>query len=296
MLQTTQKINLREERDFGNKLNATFYFIKKNFKPLFRALLLYVTPVALAAGIFSGLLQARMLQPMTGNVPAGAYGDNPFFAQITSLNYILAVSLSLVSVFILFLTVSSYMVVYQDEEGEVEPAAVWEHIKNNLVQVIYSGIAFSVICFLSFFLFGLGIYLAVVLSLFIIVMVREETGFIETIERCFYLIKGNWWATLGLLLVVGFIQGIIGLLAGLPLGAVSVMRMLGVPGMGSDVLLVVVNVLSSVLSIFLYCISAVALGFQYYNLVEQKDGIGLMEQADRIGRTDTHTTANEGEF
>lgn len=263
---------------------------------MFRALLLYVSPVALAAGIFSGLFQARALQRMTGDVPSSVFGDNPFFTQITSLNYILSMFFSMVSVFVLFLTVYGFMVVYQDEEGEVNPAAVWEHIKINLVQVIYSGIVIAVVTFLSFFLLGFGIYLGVVLSLFVIVMVREETGFIETIERCFYLIKGNWWATFGLLIVVGFIQGLIGMLAAIPVGAVSLLHVFKVPGGDSQILLVVVNALASVLTIFLYSLYAVAIGFQYYNLVEQKDGIGLMEQADLIGRNETNLTANEGEF
>ncbi|RDV14200.1 hypothetical protein DXT99_15520 [Pontibacter diazotrophicus] len=296
MLQTKQKINLREERDFGDKLNATFYFIKTNFRPLLRALLLYVTPVALAAGIFSGLFQARTFQRMTGEATYSTFGDNVFMNQVTSLNYILSMIFTLLSIFILSLTVYSFMVVYQDEEGEVQPAAVWEHIKANLVPVIYSGIAISVVTFLSIFFFGLGIYLGIVLSLFIIVMVREELGFIETVERCFYLIKGNWWATFGFLLIVGIIQGLIGVLAALPLGAVTMLRAFEVPGMDSDILLVVVNASASVLSIFLYCIYAVAIGFQYYNLVEQKDGIGLMEQVDLIGRSETNLTANEGEF
>lgn len=192
MLQTKQKINLREERDFGDKLNATFYFIKTNFKPLSKALLLYVTPVALAAGIFSGLFQARTLQRMTGDTTYSTYGEYAFFNQIASVQYLLSMFFTLVSFFVLSLAVSSFMVAYQDEEGEVEQATVWEHIKRNLVPVIYSGVAIAVVTFLSFFLLGFGIYLGIVMSLFVIVMVREELGFIETVERCFYLIKGNW--------------------------------------------------------------------------------------------------------
>ncbi|MDX5436829.1 MAG: hypothetical protein LPK03_06515, partial [Pontibacter sp.] len=91
MLQTSQKINFREERDFGEKLNATFYFIRTNFKALGNAMLLYVTPVALLAGIFSGLHQSRLFQTLNGE---GAYasrtlGEFNFFNQVTSLNYVI---------------------------------------------------------------------------------------------------------------------------------------------------------------------------------------------------------------
>ncbi len=39
----------------------------------------------------------------------------------------------------------------------------------------------------------------------------------------------------------------------------------------------------SVASIFLYSLSALAVAFQYFHLVEVKEGLGLLEQVDRIG-------------
>lgn len=264
MLQTDQKINLRQERDFGDKLNATFAFIKQNFKPLGKAILLYVTPVALLTGLFSGLYQSRMLKTLTGG---GAYemetmGEYNFFNQVTSLNYIIMLFFTFFCYIVVALTVYSYMVAYMDEEGEVTPAAVWHHLKNNLLQATYSSLAIGVVSFLSVFLFGLGLYLGVVLSLFLIVMVREETGFIDTVERCFYLVKSNWWATFGLIIVAGIIQSVVAWLAALPLGVVLVLKALQVPGTESDVLLVAANALSTVLTTFTYTISMIALGFQ----------------------------------
>lgn len=296
MLQTSQKINLREERDFGNKLNTTFFFIRANFRPLLRTLFLYVTPVALVSGIFSGLYQARLMRSIAGDEGYSTYGEFNLFNQVNSVNYIFMVFFTLVSVFVLSIAVYGFMVEYQDKDGEVQPAAVWSHIKANLVQVIYSGLVIAVFSFLAVFLLGLGIYLGVVMSLFIIIMVREERGFIETIERCFYLIKGNWWATFGLLLVIGFIQSVIGWVAALPVGIITMLRLMEIPGMESDILLVIATTLSSVLTIYVYAVSAIALGFQYFNLVEQKDGIGYMEQAALIGQRNQENTANEGQF
>ncbi|WP_266205974.1 hypothetical protein [Pontibacter kalidii] len=296
MLHATQKINLRQERDFGEKLNATFAFLKTNFKPLSKAMLLYVSPVALIGGIFSGMHQSRMFQQLTGEGPYSTMGEYTFFNQVTSLNYLFSLFFTVMALVIVALTVYGYMVAYMDEEGEVTPAAVWEHIKRNLIQAIYSSIAIGVVCFLSFFLLGLGIYLAVVLSLFLVVMVREETGFIESIERCFYLIKGNWWATFGLIFIASIIQSMIAWLAAVPLGAVMMMRLLQVPGAESELLLVASNTIATMLTTFTYCISTLALGFQYFNLVEQKDGLGLMEQVELIGGHNQSLTTNEGEF
>jgi hypothetical protein len=296
MLQTSQKINLRQERDFGEKLNATFTFIKVNFKPLFRVMLLYVSPVAIIAGIFSGLYQSRMFQRLSGEGPYSTLGEYNFFNQVTSLNYLVSLFFTLMAYVTVALTVYGFMVAYMDEEGEVTPAAVWEHIKRNIVQATYASVAIGVVCFLSFFLLGLGIYLSIVFSLFLIIMVREETGVIETIERCFYLIKGNWWATLGLLLIAGIIQGFFAWLTALPFGAVMLMRGLQVPGAENEIVLVASNTLATVLTTFTYCISTLALGFQYFNLVEEKDGIGLLEQVEQIGSSNSKFAANEGEY
>ncbi|GHA55798.1 hypothetical protein [Pontibacter akesuensis] len=293
---TSEKINLREERNFGEKLNATFRFIRQNFKPLLRALLLYALPVALLAGIFSGLHQARLFRSLSGGDVYETVGEYGVAQQLTSVNYLLTLFFSMVSVLMVYLVVYSYMVAYQDTEDEVQPSAVWEHIKANALKVIYSGIALGVVIILSVFLLGFGIYLGVVLCLFVVVMVREELGLIDTIERCFYLIKRNWWATFGLIFIVSMIQGMISWLAALPLGAVMVMKMLQVPGMESEFLLIASNTLTTLLTTLTYCISAVAVGFQYYNLVEQKDGIGLLEKAEMIGRHDANNSANEGDF
>ncbi|MEJ8800828.1 hypothetical protein [Pontibacter sp. H249] len=296
MHQTSQKINLRQERDFGEKLNATFHFIKANFKPLFRAILLYVTPVALLAGIFSGLYQARLFQSITGNGDYKTYGEFSFFQQITSLNYIVMLFFSMLGYIMVSLVVYSFMVVYMDSEEEVSPAAVWEHVKANMVQAIYAGIGLGIVCFFGFFLLGFGLYLGVVCSVFFMVMIREETGVVESIERCFYLVKHNWWATFGFLIVVGIIQGMIGWLGALPAGLVSILRMFEIPGTDSDVLLVVTNTIASIFAIFVSTISMVAVGFQYFHLVEQKDGIGWMEQVNLIGKRDSNTFNNEGDF
>ncbi|WP_347159464.1 hypothetical protein [Pontibacter chitinilyticus] len=296
MLQTSQKINLREERDFSEKLNATFRFIKLNFRPLLRVLLLYVTPVALTAGILSGLYQARLFRTLGSDKPYSTLGEYSFFNQVTSLHYLLTLFFMFLGYVLVCLTVYGFMVVYMDEETPVQPAAVWAHVKQNLVQALYSSIALAVVSFLGIFLLGLGLYLGVVFSLFLIVMVREETGFVETLERCFHLIKGNWWATFGLLLMVGLIQGVFTWLTALPVGVVTLMRMFQIPGAESDLLLVVASAISSVLGIYIYSLSAIALAFQYFNLVEQKDGLGLLTQVDMIGRRDLNATANEGEF
>src|SRR3546814_19397011 len=85
-----EKINLREERDFGRKISDTFLFLQQNFGPLFKSLLYYAGPVALVAGVFMGLYQSNFMGLNPESLASA--NDNPFqfLAQnVFNLNYII---------------------------------------------------------------------------------------------------------------------------------------------------------------------------------------------------------------
>lgn len=71
-------IDLFEQRDFGNKINATFQYVIQNMRSLGLALLYIVGPVALLAGIASGVMQSNMLHLMSD--PDNTDADNPMAA------------------------------------------------------------------------------------------------------------------------------------------------------------------------------------------------------------------------
>ncbi|WP_332368767.1 hypothetical protein [Spirosoma telluris] len=71
-------IQLFQQRDFGDKINVTFQYITQNFRSLSLALLYIVGPVALLAGIASGVFQSNMLD-------LGNRAKNGTLTQITPL-------------------------------------------------------------------------------------------------------------------------------------------------------------------------------------------------------------------
>src|SRR3546814_336911 len=90
-----EKINLREERDFGRKISDTFLFLQQNFGPLFKSLLYYAGPVALVAGVFMGLYQSNFMGLNPESLASA--NDNPFqfLAQnVFNLNYIITLMLA----------------------------------------------------------------------------------------------------------------------------------------------------------------------------------------------------------
>jgi hypothetical protein len=277
-------IEFREERDLGQKINVTFGFLRQNLKPLLRLLLVFVVPFALLAGIFSGIYQSRQLAEMTGAVRHDSFGAWSFANSINSLHYWVSIFFSLVGVVLLMLAVYSYMIRYQDQDGQVETAEVWEDIKSHFISLLYSSVGAIVLCILAtLFLILPGVYVYVALSMYAIIMMREEVGFLESLERCFYLIKGNWWASFGFVLVVLIIQGVIGFVASLPAIVVYVFRILHLPGGESDLLLIIASSFTTILSLLLYVIYITACAFLYYDLVEKKEGVGLLEKVNQIG-------------
>ncbi|KAA3439942.1 hypothetical protein [Rufibacter hautae] len=277
-------IEFRLERDLGQKLNTTFTFLRQNFRPLFKCILLFVVPFALLAGIFSGIYQGIQLDELSGAVEYGSMGAYTFAQTVNSAHYWVSLFFSLVSFVLLSLTIYSYMLQYMQHRGQVDSAQVWEGIKSNFIPVLYSSVGVILISVLATLLLVLpGIYVAVALCMFALVMLHEEVGFLDAVERCFYLIKGYWWPSFGFLLLLALLQGIIGFVASLPAMALYILRIFHLPGGDSDVLLVVATGFTTFISLLLYALTLTGVAFQYFDLVEKKEGVGLLEQVNQIG-------------
>ncbi|QCR22686.1 hypothetical protein [Pontibacter sp. SGAir0037] len=292
-----QIINFREERELGQNINATFSFIRQNFKLLCKCILFFAAPFALLSGIFNGLYQSRLYQVLGDDRPYSTYGEYTFFNQVTSLNYLVSIFFSVVSFVMMGLAVYCYMLEYMDNEGEATTEGVWARFKANAIPLLYATIGAVIITTIGLLLLVIpGIYAAVTLSVFMMVLLREEIGFIEGLERCLYLIKGNWWSTFFLLFVIGLIQGIINVVPAIPAFILPFLGALELPGSTNTLISIILVSISSVLGIFIYSISIIAAAFQYFHLVEVRDGIGLMEQVALIGQSTTRFEANEGDY
>ncbi|WP_207434166.1 hypothetical protein [Sabulibacter ruber] len=279
-----QIIEFREERDLGQKFNATFTFLRQNFKPLCQCILFFVVPFALLAGIFSGIYQSTQIDQMRGAYEYGSWGAYAFASSLNSLHYWISMFFSLVSFVLLSLTIYSYMLQYMANQGKVEMTHVWEIIKANFIPVLYSAVGILVICGLATLVLVVpGIYVMVPLCMFAVVMLVEEISLVEAMERCFYLVKGYWWPAFGFLLVTFLIQGVISYVASLPAIAVYVLRILQLPGGSNDLLFIVASSVTTIVGLLLYVISITAIAFLYFDLVEKKEGIGLLEQVNQIG-------------
>lgn len=281
-----QQIKLRQERDLGEKINVTFDFIRQNFKPLFKSLIYIVGPVLIILGILSSIMQ---INTMGNNTSAEQLMQS--FSVITPLIFLG----SLLSASLMISVVYGYMQLYlvKGPEPTIEVEEVWEVVKSNVLKIFITLILVGVIIVAGTFAFIIpGIILGIALSIIFAVQVVEDTDFGAAFGRSFTLMKGNYLSTFGLLFVMIIIQAIIGLIFKIPSLAVS-----GITGFLSvadseiafqhspsgNLLIILAQLVSTVGSQLVGSISIIAVGFQYFNLVEKKEASGLMGNIDNLG-------------
>lgn len=302
-------IQLFKQRDFGDKINVTFQYITQNFRSLGLSMLYIVGPVALLAGIASGIMQSNIfdLISSSGNDQDAADPMVPFralqaifspafgFSALFSLLSILAVSLVTYAHMKVYATKTESAIAPGSAVVDVHVAEVWAEVQPLIGRGIIISILSAIVTFIAtFFLVIPGIYVGIVLSLAIAVMSFEDTDFGQTWNRCFVLIRDKWWSTFGLILVMGILSAVVGIIFTLPAAFISFLvasKLL--PAMGSFWLLFG-NVIATVGGALLRALIYVAIGFQYTNLVERQEGRGLISAIDAIG-TSTQARPSDDE-
>jgi len=274
------KIEFNRVRDFSALLNATFEFIRQNFRILLKSTIFIVGPFILLAGVFGGLYQSSVFSFKAQTNTAGIF--IPFLLYFFFL---------MLAVFILMIVVYSIIDEYLNSDTlKLEMDLVWRRFKQNFWMILLTGLGYVITVVIgSLFLIIPGIYLAVTLSLIYMVRIVEKKNFFDSIGRCINTVKKNWWFTFGLTLVLGLIQGFLGFIFYIPSYiAMFFTAMSGInfesngEGSPSEILFIITTIVSSISLIF-YSISLIGVAFQYFNLVERKEAPGLMAKIDSIG-------------
>jgi hypothetical protein len=170
---------------------------------------------------------------------------------------------------------------------EITVAEVWAVVRREFLSSYLSIFGLYLLVVLASLLFVLpGIYVSVMLSLFFIVKLVEGTGFRATISRCRYLIQGKWWSTFGLIMVMMLLLYALLLIPSMVAGILGGSLLAVTQGgwLQSPVFLVVLNTLSTLLALLLYPPLLLVLAFQYFNLVERREGVGLRSLVGQLGQ------------
>ena len=162
--------------------------------------------------------------------------------------------------------------------------------------------------FVFLFLGALFVIAYTVTALTLLPMMRtmEDIDIIDGIRRSFYLIKKHFWATVGFYIVVWIIQMVVLYAIAIPLNLIisEVPPLLfpqtpdGEGGMGSfkiifQIFLVAVKIVEVGLGLILNGMAVTAHALQYFNLVEQKEGVGMMSKLELIGTPEFPTLSSD---
>jgi hypothetical protein len=287
-----QPIVLTQERDFGQKMNASFEFVISNFVPLVKALLFIAGPAALLAGIAQGMFQSRSLGAMIGPSPTG------MFTKYLAIEYIFVILFTTVAYFLGYATVSAFITLYEERGSslDVTPGLVWQKLSANIwasLGAMLLSILLSMIGVL--FLIIPGVYIGVALQFFMIITIREKLPAIDALKRSQRLIEGKWWSTFGLLMIMSIVAAVIAIVFQLPVFVTTIFSSLGIARDWANMsaFLIGGNIISIVGSTIVQGLVWVALAFQYYNLVERSEGSSLLAEIEALGSDDWERPLNE---
>lgn len=292
-MENNNVIAFKKERDLGAIITDTFKFIRENWKEYFLTVLKIVGPVLLVGLILMVLFLFSMSDLFT---EIGAMETNPigFLPQIFSFAF------TLFFVFVIMYTLLSmsslyFIKSYIKNNGKPLFSEVKENILKNVWKFLGLGFLVTIVIFFGFmFCYLPGIYLGIVLSLASSIMIFEDKNVGDSFSHSFTLIKGEWWNTFGVLIVVWLLVSILGQAFSIPAIIYQFVKMGTVMdgndpteifSIFKDPIYLVLNIFSYIFKFILYSIPLISTVFIYYDLNEQKNLTGTFEKIDSLGAT-----------
>lgn len=275
-------MNLYQTRDFGEKINATIQYAVKQIRSLSTALLYIAGPPALIAGIASGMASASMLS--TQPTAPGRF-NSWIIQQISSPYYIVAIVAAIFIPLLVNLTVYSHLKIYHRNDGQaITVEAVWAEVQAALGRALVTWLVVGMLVIVGTMFFIVpGVYLGVTFSLALIIVVFEGGSVSTFIGRCFALIGDKWWSTFGLIIIISFIAYTLSFAFNVPAAAVSMMISLKVMPDMPVYITILTSILSTIGSVLVSALIALGIAFQYFNLIELREGRSILSAIDSIG-------------
>jgi hypothetical protein len=276
-------------------------------------------------GLYQSKAMDSILNPTTGGGNTSGFGTNPFLAVMEAMNskgigvtspqYLLMLFFTILGSLAMTIISFAAMRAYR-ADGEISVDSIWENFKQIfgktlltmlvnftllmfliLVISIFGGLLFGTIASTTgkvFMVIVLAIiiivplmYFGIVFSLSPAITAFEGKTPMESIRRAFFLIKDKWWSTFGLLMTLALVSSFMGYIFTIPAAIIPLLKGFGVISNSpiTNFLIILTTVFSMLGTFLLSALGHFGLGFQYFNLVERKEGTGLLQQINTIGTT-----------
>jgi hypothetical protein len=328
-METFTAIDLHQTRDFSRKMNATFEFIKQNFKPLTKSILYISGPPMLIASLLMGSMYNDFMRVMMG---AAANNDASGFENLVSVSFwlqvVLMVVFFLVSSVLIISTINNYVILYDEKKSnEIEVDEVWLRVRSTFMMYLGTIIQLTVLLLVTGAALAVPIFYASQISMAITVLgfmglfigffyvvygtsflffIRgyEKKGFFDSLVRSLYLVRGKWWSTFGLIFILSMIGSTISSIFFIPWYLMVITTTVhnvstgtsSEPSATFQLISTTLLTLYYLAQMILYAFPYVGVAFQYFNLVERKEARGLMSQIDSIGQADPRASSGDEDF
>lgn len=303
----TPLIEFRQTRSVSEVINATFQFIRQNVRLLGKSLLYIVGPAVAVTAIFTALFQVRFI----GFGLLAEQDEEAVIGALTSIGGLLGgtVLFSLLTTTLALVVVLGFIQLYQAHGPDgFTVDDVWRVTKQQFWRMLGTGFVVGLLIMLPAVIaiipcLGILAYLAWVVwagftfALAFPIRMEEPVGVFDALGRSRYLVKDHFWPTAGALFLAYLIYSVLSNAFAMPALIVSFLYgMHSLDGGGGnflyDLIILASTVLQTVASTALYCVPVIAIVFQYFNLVEKKEHVGLMERIDQVHPETTPDSSN----
>ncbi|MEO8733734.1 MAG: hypothetical protein ABI373_05350, partial [Flavobacteriales bacterium] len=264
-------IELRQQRDFSDVISTGFQFIRLNWKTLYRPLVFICLPIYLVASVlFGSFFRSVFTSARGGNIEGMMAGMGTMMFGYALMG---------ISMLLLYTMVYEYMRFYMLNKGLAPTMGqLWKETSRQLPSYFVIGLLAGIIASFGLILLIVGaIWLGIVFSMALPLRAFERADIGDCIGRSFKVIKGRWWMTFGLVIVLSMLIGIISYIIYLPFllltgfGAMSGMGgMQDTAAMGERMgwIMTLMMALLGVMSVLMQPFLQVPLGLQALSLIE----------------------------
>ena len=126
-------IEFHKTRDFSNKLNTTFAFVKQNFKALSKSILYIAGPPVLVASLLLSTFMADFFKLVLGAAGNPEAFQNYFLSVNFWLQMVLMFVFMMVSYVAIIATTNNYLILYNEQKSNaIDVNDVWVRVRETL--------------------------------------------------------------------------------------------------------------------------------------------------------------------
>lgn len=312
-MRTKRVFQVRKARNFSEKLEGTFDFIRVTAKPLFKGLFFFTSPFVLVGTfLFSNLFSSLMA--ITQSADSGVEPDLSSIMSIgvSAFGFLfLMIFAGTMVVSVIYANIRLYEL---NQNADYTINEVWEKTKKMYWPIFGATFLYGVFFFVAYFVIMIPaslilVFLSILLipvvylvfAFFLVLMFtalpaqifgRKSLG--NAISHSFKLLKGNWWSSLGLLILLMLIYNVVSVVFSIPFYVGMVFSM--VSALEVDLMqetpmyMVLLNYLAGAIllvgTFITYSVPIVGMTLQYFNLSEIKEATSLIERIDSFGEAE----------